>query len=448
MTAEATMTAPATETLELDDIQAGALMPRPTPTPARTRSCASMTGARRELLRRLIPYLDSAASFNPHAPVALGVATRASRRSGCRRTRWPASRPSSSRAWPPARPTWGTWGRTRLSTGSNRSGRRTSISSWSASRSPMTTWRPRSTMPATPCAICPASCPSGGRTCTCRRTCATVRLRRRHQPPGRRGQRHPRHQPARRAAQGGRVRAGVRGRDLQRGPRPAAGGARPQRHLRVFRKLHTRTAAWRQYLHQNAADAARRSGWAPRSSGAGRAARHPLTGQGRPRAGRRPEPQQRLHVRRRPAGAQMPGRLPRAADEPPRCGRHRPAAHPPHDPARHRLRAAAAPGVLEDDGADRGLMFAFVGAHLDRQFEFVQTEWVNDGKFIGSPADMIRWWARTTVGVHHPPEADPPPPQGAASPSSAARRILLPARPEGAALARRARHVTERRLLA
>ena len=45
------------------------------------------------------------------------------------------------------------------------------------------------------------------------------------------------------------------------------------------------------------------------------------------------------------------------------------------------------PGVMEDDGADRGLMFAFVGAHLDRQFEFVQSEWVNDGKFIGSPAD-------------------------------------------------------------
>ena len=28
-------------------------------------------------------------------------------------------------------------------------------------------------------------------------------------------------------------------------------------------------------------------------------------------------------------------------------------------------------------------MFAFVGAHLDRQFEFVQTEWVNDSKFFG-----------------------------------------------------------------
>jgi deferrochelatase/peroxidase EfeB len=45
------------------------------------------------------------------------------------------------------------------------------------------------------------------------------------------------------------------------------------------------------------------------------------------------------------------------------------------------------PGVLDDDGADRGIMFAFVGAHLDRQFEFVQTQWVNDGKFIGAPGE-------------------------------------------------------------
>jgi Dyp-type peroxidase family len=40
-------------------------------------------------------------------------------------------------------------------------------------------------------------------------------------------------------------------------------------------------------------------------------------------------------------------------------------------------------GVLEDDGMDRGLMFAFVGAHLGRQFEFVQSEWMNDGAFFG-----------------------------------------------------------------
>lgn len=42
-------------------------------------------------------------------------------------------------------------------------------------------------------------------------------------------------------------------------------------------------------------------------------------------------------------------------------------------------------GVLEDDGVDRGIMFAFIGAHLARQFEFVKTQWINDGKFFGAP---------------------------------------------------------------
>ena len=40
-------------------------------------------------------------------------------------------------------------------------------------------------------------------------------------------------------------------------------------------------------------------------------------------------------------------------------------------------------GVLEDDGADRGLVGVFIGAHLDRQFEFIKSQWVNDGNFIG-----------------------------------------------------------------
>jgi Dyp-type peroxidase family len=44
-------------------------------------------------------------------------------------------------------------------------------------------------------------------------------------------------------------------------------------------------------------------------------------------------------------------------------------------------------GVLEDDGADRGLIFAFVGAHIGRQFEFVQSQWVNDGVFFGADQD-------------------------------------------------------------
>jgi deferrochelatase/peroxidase EfeB len=43
-------------------------------------------------------------------------------------------------------------------------------------------------------------------------------------------------------------------------------------------------------------------------------------------------------------------------------------------------------GALIDDGVDRGLMFAFVGAHLGRQFEFIQSEWMNDSAFFGGSA--------------------------------------------------------------
>ena len=46
-----------------------------------------------------------------------------------------------------------------------------------------------------------------------------------------------------------------------------------------------------------------------------------------------------------------------------------------------------ADGVLEDDGVDRGLMFAFVGADLVRQFEFVQKEWINKSDFFGGTGE-------------------------------------------------------------
>ncbi|HEY7307150.1 MAG TPA: Dyp-type peroxidase [Bryobacteraceae bacterium] len=45
------------------------------------------------------------------------------------------------------------------------------------------------------------------------------------------------------------------------------------------------------------------------------------------------------------------------------------------------------PGVMEDDGVDRGIMFAFVGANLGRQFEFVQSEWMNNGAFFGGTSE-------------------------------------------------------------
>ena len=48
-------------------------------------------------------------------------------------------------------------------------------------------------------------------------------------------------------------------------------------------------------------------------------------------------------------------------------------------------------GVLEDDGAERGGVFLLIGAHMQRQFEFVQSQWVTDGNFIshGTEQDPI-----------------------------------------------------------
>ena len=57
-------------------------------------------------------------------------------------------------------------------------------------------------------------------------------------------------------------------------------------------------------------------------------------------------------------------------------------------------------GVIEDDGVDRGIIFVFAGAHLKRQFEFVKTQWLNDGIFIGAPLE-----SDPLVGPHHDPSS-------------------------------------------
>jgi Dyp-type peroxidase family len=48
-------------------------------------------------------------------------------------------------------------------------------------------------------------------------------------------------------------------------------------------------------------------------------------------------------------------------------------------------------GILEDDGVQRGGVFLLVGAYIKRQFEFVQSQWVTDGNFIrqGTEQDPI-----------------------------------------------------------
>lgn len=48
-------------------------------------------------------------------------------------------------------------------------------------------------------------------------------------------------------------------------------------------------------------------------------------------------------------------------------------------------------GATGDDGQDRGIVLAIINANPGRQFEFVQSQWVNDGDFVsqGSRTDPI-----------------------------------------------------------
>jgi Dyp-type peroxidase family len=153
----------------------------------------------------------------------------------------------------------------------------------------------------------------------------------------------------------------------------------------VFRKLHQRVAAFRQYLRAQAKDPAHEELIAAKMMGRWRSgaplARCPMhddpeLGADRSRSndfqygddttGYNTPPGS--HIRRcNPRDASVAGyvRLHRMI--------RRGTAYGPELPE----------GVLEDDGADRGLIFAFVGTQLGRQFEFVQTEWVNGGEFLG-----------------------------------------------------------------
>ena len=68
------MTTQTNTSLELGDIQAAALMPRPHPyAGAYLALRLNDRHAGRELLRRLIPLLDPVSSFDPGRPVSLGV---------------------------------------------------------------------------------------------------------------------------------------------------------------------------------------------------------------------------------------------------------------------------------------------------------------------------------------------------------------------------------------
>ena len=157
----------------------------------------------------------------------------------------------------------------------------------------------------------------------------------------------------------------------------------------AFRKLHQRVAAFRTYLHECAADPAEAAWLAAKFVG-----RWPS---GAPLALAPDKDDPDLGADPARNNAFLYGDDPRGLKCP--VGAHARRMNPRDavitGQARlHRMirrgtnfGPSLPPGVRDDDGAERGLMFAFVGAHLGRQFEFVQRQWVNDGKFIGAPAE-------------------------------------------------------------
>jgi Dyp-type peroxidase family len=157
----------------------------------------------------------------------------------------------------------------------------------------------------------------------------------------------------------------------------------------VFRKLHTRVAAFRQHLRQRAKNRSEEEWLAAKIVG-----RWPS---GAPLALAPDKDDPELGADRTRNNAFMFGDDPRGLKSP--LGAHVRRMNPRDSfiiglPRLHRMIRRGTnygpplpPGVQQDDGIDRGLLFAFVGAHLDRQFEFIQREWANDGKFIGAPAE-------------------------------------------------------------
>lgn len=158
----------------------------------------------------------------------------------------------------------------------------------------------------------------------------------------------------------------------------------------VFRKLHQRVAAFRQYLRENSCNPEEEELLAAKIMGRWRSGA-PLAlcpFQDNPQLGIDPQGRNSfLYQKDDPIGLKTP------------AGSHIRRTNPRDSSVAgvvrlHRMIRRGTvyglplpEGVLEDDGLDRGLMFAFVGAHLGRQFEFVQSQWINDGVFFGASND-------------------------------------------------------------
>lgn len=160
----------------------------------------------------------------------------------------------------------------------------------------------------------------------------------------------------------------------------------------VFRKLHTRVAAYRQYLRAKAVNRQDETFLAAKMVGRWQSGAPLALSPGQDDPGLGADPGRNndfgygddLRGFKCPAGAHARRANPRDAFD------HEMSV----DVRLHRMLRRGTSygpmlpdGVLEDDGADRGIIFVFVGAYPKRQFEFVKTQWLNDGIFIGAPAE-------------------------------------------------------------
>ena len=158
----------------------------------------------------------------------------------------------------------------------------------------------------------------------------------------------------------------------------------------VFRKLHQRVAAFRQYLKANSTSVAEEELLAAKMMGRWRSGAPLALCPFHDDSGLGSDPHRNndfLFEADDPTGLKTPG-----GSHIRRCN-PRDAAIAGVARIHRMIRRGTAygpllpEGVMVDDGVDRGLMFAFVGAHIGRQFEFVQSQWVNDGIFFGAGDD-------------------------------------------------------------
>ena len=219
----------------------------------------------------------------------------------------------------------------------------------------------------------------------------------------------------------------------------------------VFRKLHTRVAAYRRYLHAKAATREEEALLGAKMVGRWQSGAPLALSPDRddPELGADPERNNDFLYGDDPRGFKCP------------AGAHARRANP-RDSLDHegsvnvrlhrmiRRGTSYGPmlpeGVLEDDGEDRGIIFVFAGAHLEAPVR-VRQDPVAERRHLhrrsgreGPP----RRPERRIQQLHDPAAADPPPPAGtAAVRRHPRRRVLLRSRPARAALAGGAHDVTE-----